>query len=128
LSILNYDGDFLRFVFSGHSGTYAILIIRHHWLVPFLLAIGFIASSIYKNLSKKKWAHIISLPSMLIWVFSMQTYAIDYSHNQIILGWSFFKFNRCELQEKNGHYKITDCVLISDPILKAKLMKEITNE
>ena len=121
LSILNYESDAVKFFFSGYSATYEAEMIRHHYLLNQFLAVLLIGLSIYNSFSKKKWKLYTIVFILIIWVFTMQTYAINQSQKVVIRGWSVIKFDRCNYSNN------LDSVIILDPYLKKKMEQKVKN-
>ena len=126
-SCINYDNDLLKFLFTGYSSTYDIIIIRHHYLLTVFFATLIVALSVYSGVKKIKWTKYLLIPVVCIWIFSMRTYALVTTENILVSGWSFIPFNRCELGDAiNSKEKLT-CVINYDPFLMEKLEKELNN-
>jgi len=121
LSILNYESDAIKFFFSGYSATYEIEMIRHHYILNLFLTVLLIGLSIYNSFSKKRWKLYMTVFILIIWVYTMQTYAINQSQNEVIRGWSVIKFDRCNYSNN------LDSVFILDPYLKKKMEQKIKN-
>ena len=120
LSTLNYESDAIKFIFSGYSATYEIEMIRHNYLLTLFLAILLIGLSIYNNFKKKRWHSYIIIFISAIWIYTMQTYAINQSQNILIKGWSIVQVNRYELSNNK-----LDSITIFDPYLNKKIKQKI---
>jgi hypothetical protein len=123
LSIIPYDLDWEKFVFTGYSATYSVTIIRHHFLVPLFFVILVIGLSFYKNI-QNKWRKISLFIIGLFWFFSMRTIAIVESDNVIVQGWSIIGISKCNFAAND----ITNCSEMLDPFLRVKLEAELKNK
>lgn len=122
MSIIPYDLDWQKFVFTGYSATYSVTIIRHHFLVPLFFITLMIGLFFFKRL-QVKWRKVLLLIVGLFWFFSMQTIAIVESSNVIVKGWSMIGVTKCDFNAKDS----SDCSEIWDPLLRGKLEQELSN-
>lgn len=122
LSIINYESDAIKFIFSGHSATYEIDMIRHHFFLTLFLAILLVGLSIYNDFKKKRWQIYWIIFISATWIFTMQTYAVNRSQNVLISGWSFVKLKKCDLTKNN-----LDSIIVLDPYLQKKIMQNYQN-
>lgn len=120
LSIIPYDLDWEKFVFTGYSATYGVAIVRHHFLVPLFFVILIIGLSLYNNM-QNKLRKVLMLSIAFFWFFSMRTIAIVESDDVIVYGWSLIGISKCNFVVKDAN----SCSKIFDPFLREKLEKEL---
>ncbi|WP_299460342.1 hypothetical protein [uncultured Microscilla sp.] len=128
ISTINYSSDSQKFFFTGHSATYAVVMIKHHYVLTMSLAILVVLFSEYSNANKKKWAKYLYITFVFIWILSMRTYAVVYTKNTLVSGWSFIPISECELPSDDtlNNKERSGCTIKYDPFLRKKLEQELS--
>ena len=100
LSLLRQD--FVKFLLSGHSATENVIFIRHHYLLVFGLALFPILCTAYMRSIKSGWLFLFL--SWTIFIFSLQTYALDTNAKDAVLisGIGILPLQKCVLTESNN--------------------------
>ena len=100
LSLLS--DDFVKFLLSGQSATVNVILIRHHYLFVFALALLPIFSIVYMRSTKSGWLCLFL--SWVIFIFSLQSYALDKNAKDAVLisGIGIFPVQKCVLTESNN--------------------------
>jgi hypothetical protein len=113
--------DFVKFLLSGHSATENVILIRHHYLLVFGLALLPILSAAYTRSIKSGWLFI--LLSWAIFILSLQTYALDKNGKNAILisGIGIFPVQKCTITESS------DCTPMFSFFLGEKLVNAINS-
>jgi hypothetical protein len=75
LSIIDYESDLVKFLFSGYSSTYDVLIIRHSPYLVISLAAITIFLSIAKKIGNVFWLKYAIPVAFCFWLLSMRTAA-----------------------------------------------------
>jgi hypothetical protein len=124
LSTINYESDMVKFLFSGYSSTYDVVIIRHSPYLIISLAALVILLSIAKKLKNIIWLKYILPFAIFCWVLSMRTAAYVYTDGILVSGWSFIRINSYKCSTKNetgGKSEVESCHIDFDPFLNRRI-------
>ena len=121
LSVINYNSEFVKFIFSGHSATYGVEIIRFPAFIFQTIAGIVLTLSLFYVLYPRQWIRKSVLIFVFIWGYFMQTAAYNGMNESIDMGWSFIKFRSCGDVKVGNEAKIGSCFLLFDPYIKRKL-------
>jgi hypothetical protein len=91
LSIIDYESDLVKFLFSGYSSTYDVLIIRHSPYLVISLAAITIFLSIAKKIGNVFWLKYAIPVAFCFWLLSMRTAAYVETDGTLVSGWSFIR-------------------------------------
>ncbi len=93
------EEDLLKFLISGHSATYSIIVVRHSSFFVFALSIIPIVCTFL--LGKNRWSGILLFLSWMALILSLRTFAVDRSGTNPVLisGVTFFPISKCEMTE-----------------------------
>jgi hypothetical protein len=84
LSIINYESDLAKFLFSGYSSTYDVVMIRHSPYLVISLAVVIIFISIVEKI-KKILRLKYAIPFLVVfWILSMRSSAYVYSDDTLV--------------------------------------------
>jgi hypothetical protein len=129
LSIINYESDLFKFLFTGYSSTYDVIMIRHSPYLTLTLLGSAIILSIVKKRKNVFWFKYPIYLILVLWFFSMRTSAFVYTDGTLISGWSFVKIVSCKCLiniDTVEKIDIENCKIDFDPVLNRKL-KDILN-
>jgi hypothetical protein len=128
LSIINYESDLAKFLFSGYSSTYDVVMIRHSPYLVISLAVVIIFLSIVEKI-KKILRLKYAIPFLVVfWILSMRSSAYVYSDDTLVSGWSFIRIRSYKCQnekETPGKSEIGSCNIDLDPFLDRKLKEKL---
>ena len=79
LSFINYESDLAKFLFSGYSSTYDVVMIRHSTYLIISLAALIIVLSVIDKMRNVFWLKYAIPFAAVLWVLSMRTTAYIYS-------------------------------------------------
>lgn len=128
LSTINYESDLAKFLFSGYSSTYDVVIIRHSPYLIISLAALTIALSIAEKIRNVFWLKYAIPFAAFFWVLSMRTTAYVYTDGTLVSGWSFVRVSNCKCsieKEAVGKSEVESCDIDFDPFLDRKLKDKL---
>ena len=128
LSTINYESDMVKFLFSGYSSTYDVVIIRHSPYLIISLAALAILLSIAKKVKTVFWLKYTIPFAIVFWVLSMRTTAYVYADGTLVSGWSFIRISSCKCSAKKetvGKFDVESCDIDFDPFLNKKLKDKL---
>lgn len=109
---------FVKFILSGQSGSYNVILARHSFLI--VIGIAMIAMLFNLILERRKIYKYLLGVSIVLLVISLKTFAIVKNSNHTILvsGFSFFPIYKCEMI-KTGDSEVVFCFFLKDEVEKA---------
>ena len=110
--------DFAKFILSGQSGTYNVILVRHSFLT--VLSISIMAMVFNLISERRKLFKYLLGTSILLLVISLKTFAIVKNSNNItvVSGISIFPIYNCEVSN-TGDCKMGFCFFLQDEVNKA---------
>jgi hypothetical protein len=128
LSTLNYESDFAKFLFSGYSSTYDVIMIRHSpYLVISLAAIA-IFLSIAGKIRNVFWLKYAIPVAFGLWILSMRTAAYVETDSTLVSGWSFIRIasSKCSTEKGSADtQEVESCDIDFDLFLDSKLKDKL---
>ncbi|HEY0743508.1 MAG TPA: hypothetical protein VGD40_18700 [Chryseosolibacter sp.] len=129
LSVINYESDIVKFLFSGYSATYDVVMIRHSRYLIILSAVLLISLSIVQQIKKKQWLKLPPFFAIVFWLLSMRTAAYVETDGTLVSGWSFIRISSCKCfndMHTTRDSSAENCNIQFDPILHRKLKEHLT--
>lgn len=129
LSVINYESDLIKFLFSGYSSTYDVVMIRHSYFIVMPLAILFVIFSIARKFRNEIWIRYGMIVALVFWVLSMRTAAYVSTDSTLASGWSFVKIYSCKClidgEKAESVSAVANCEIALDPVLDRKLRDKL---
>lgn len=119
LSVINYQSDLFKFLFTGYSATYEVIVVRHSPGLVITLATALIVLIILVPLRNELFLRYLLGVAFILWCLSMRTIVYFGTENTIMSGWSFIKFS--ETHCSTDPSKDPNCEILFDPLLNEKL-------
>ncbi len=110
--------DFVKFLLSGQSGSYNVILVRHSFLI--VLSISLIATLLNLISERRKIYKYLLGVSIVLLVMSLKTFAIVKNGKNTILvsGFSFFPIYKCEVIKKSDG-EVVFCFFLKDEVENA---------
>jgi hypothetical protein len=127
-SIIDYESDSVKFLFSGYSSTYDVVVIRHSPVLVVTFAILIVFFSMVEMRKPVTWAKYAAITSLIFWIFLMRSAAYIDTDERLVSGWSFIRLSDCKCSmasEDRNTREGGGCRIDFDPVLNSKL-KEST--
>lgn len=107
--------DFVKFLLSGQSDTYNVILVRHNYSIIIGISIITVLSIFYYD--KRKLIKYLMIFCLVFLVISLRTFAVIKKPNKIVVisGLSFIPLKKCEIKEHN------DCGSFFDFFLNKKV-------
>jgi len=125
LTLFSPERDWMKFFFTGKSGTYNVQIVKHSDLVVFSLGFLLVGLMIlHAFYSKHKGVQPAKVVVALLWLLSLRLYAVvDDAQPVVVSGFSFIPFSSCAIPERN--WMTSPCTRTYDVFLRHKLEAKV---